>query len=574
MLNPMHNTQFLARLRCSSLQRASFIAMWLALGCTAPQRDLSELMAAGGESQGGAAGSASQLSTAAGGASSSTSAHSSGAATGGSGFQATSATGGLLGTSSYGGANPNGGMSGGGVGGASGGGAANASGGFSAGKTTSPSTGGDSGLGGAAGGSPSSITVAVGGSTLASGGTTLMASGGSSSPLVSGGTSTSGGSSNLLSTASTSTGGGTIDCGGGPTAAVCGTSCVNIATDAQNCRKCGHDCGYGSNCDAGLCAPVQLYKNADPISSLGVDDTSIVFSPAGLKACPATGCVLSPTALTTNVTGHVNPLVNGYFLSYVVIPGSGGGSRDYKLCPETGCTETNSVALFSANGHTGNTINVLGIASSAHNFYFASTLMGASRLEVCSTPGAAGCSSGLRMIFSRTPNLASITTGALVASDSALYFTAKFGTDAGAEELYSCSVSEAACDPTAMNLPYNANTFPRPLAAYGDDLYFLDKPWQNWCIEKCPRTGCPSTPSSVVCQPSSASFTEIAADETGVYWIYGTSIQMCPLSGCVGGPVEVATAEGTPEMLRLNGRSVYWVNTADNTIHRVAKPAL
>jgi hypothetical protein len=47
---------------------------------------------------------------------------------------------------------------------------------------------------------------------------------------------------------------------------------------------------------------------------------------------------------------------------------------------------------------------------------------------------------------------------------------------------------------------------------------------------------------------------------------------MCPIAGCVGGPVEIATSQGTPQMRRLNDKFVYWVNADDYTIHRVAKP--
>jgi hypothetical protein len=62
-------------------------------------------------------------------------------------------------------------------------------------------------------------------------------------------------------------------------------------------------------------------------------------------------------------------------------------------------------------------------------------------------------------------------------------------------------------------------------------------------------------------------------DASGAYWFSGSSIKMCPLTGCVGAPVDVVTGIGAPAMLRLNSAFVYWVNTSNNAIYRVAKPA-
>jgi hypothetical protein len=116
------------------------------------------------------------------------------------------------------------------------------------------------------------------------------------------------------------------------------------------------------------------------------------------------------------------------------------------------------------------------------------------------------------------------------------------------------------------------------MAALGDDLYFFQSDTSTtstpkYRIVKCPNTGCTSSNEVTIGAPLDL-VTDIQVDNTGVYWIAGNSIQACALSGCVGGPIDVATQQNAPSMLRLNTSSVYWVNTGDNTIRRVTKPMM
>jgi hypothetical protein len=158
------------------------------------------------------------------------------------------------------------------------------------------------------------------------------------------------------------------------------------------------------------------------------------------------------------------------------------------------------------------------------------------------------------------------------ASDSAIYFQAAI--DGGTVGLYSYALSSTNGVPVAMDLPSMSATVPRALAAFENDLYFLQETvtsTKTYTVQKCPQTGCTVT-NRVTVAKLSGNISALEVDASGAYWIIGSSIQMCPIAGCVGGPVEIATAQGTPHLLRLNEKFVYWVNDDDNTIHRVAKP--
>jgi len=111
------------------------------------------------------------------------------------------------------------------------------------------SVGGTTTKGGATSGGATSLGgTATGGATTVSSGGVVGTAGGT--------TSTTGG----VATGGSATGGnqgtGGLVCSSGTP---CGSSCVNLQTDASNCGACGHSCRYSaSTCVGGKCQPVTL----------------------------------------------------------------------------------------------------------------------------------------------------------------------------------------------------------------------------------------------------------------------------------------------------------------------------
>lgn len=57
----------------------------------------------------------------------------------------------------------------------------------------------------------------------------------------------------------------------------CGTACVDLATDKDNCGQCGHGC-QGGACTAGKCQPVVVANNLDSTTSIiGIDGQYVYY---------------------------------------------------------------------------------------------------------------------------------------------------------------------------------------------------------------------------------------------------------------------------------------------------------
>ena len=339
---------------------------------------------------------------------------------------------------------------------------------------------------------------------------------------------------------------GTTTCTGGPTVVACGTSCIDIAMSATNCKACGHDCGAGSSCQSGLCQPVVLYTST-AVPQMAVDGAGIYFSnSSGINSCPLTGCALGPMLIAS---GTPLLLAHGYVSTYIPLVPVG---YDLDLCPESGCTAGNEFSVISDN----RSVAVNGLLTSPNNLIFSFNGPPGQLMVVCSAPGPAGCSPAFTLTTGVAPGL-------LAASDAFVYFSAVI--DGGTNTIYSCPTGASNCTPTPMNIVgYNQ------LVAYNNDVYILlpvTGPLQT--IAKCPSTGC-APETTVLTTPQGIG--EFAVDASGVYWTLGANILSCPLTGCVGGPVTVAANQGTPQSLRLSGGFVYYINGTDDTIRRVAEP--
>ncbi len=331
-------------------------------------------------------------------------------------------------------------------------------------------------------------------------------------------------------------------CQGGPTVVDCGTGCVDIASNAQNCRACGHDCGLGSSCQSGVCQPVRLYSGS-AVPDLAVDDAGIYFSAsAGIESCPLTGCALSPTVIAS---GPPLLVANGYVTNYVPLEPVG---ENIDICPVSGCTTTNQIELISDNRE----VSVGALITSPSDFFYPFDGPPGNVVSVCVAPSNGACTSSYFIVMNLAATL-------ITASDSFIYFDSS-------DVVYSCPVTAANCTPTSMSLSGFSQLY-----AYGDDLYVLlpvTGPMQ--VIGKCPSTGCLAGVQTLVSTPEGIG--EFAVDANGIYWTIGANILSCPITGCVGGPVTVATNQAMPEMLRPSNGFLYWVDGTTDTILRVAEP--
>jgi hypothetical protein len=98
-------------------------------------------------------------------------------------------------------------------------------------------------------------------------------------------------------------------------------------------------------------------------------------------------------------------------------------------------------------------------------------------------------------------------------------------------------------------------------------------------IYQCPVGGCPQ---STEFQSSFNPFPDMKVDDSGVYWIDGTTggeLHTCPIAGCSGGVKKLHTAAANAQMTRLwlDASFVYWLEIGPGdagivgTVYRLAK---
>jgi hypothetical protein len=90
----------------------------------------------------------------------------------------------------------------------------------------------------------------------------------------------------------------------------------------------------------------------------------------------------------------------------------------------------------------------------------------------------------------------------------------------------------------------------------------------NGYVKGCPVTGCGAGP--IVYAQGLTNPLGVAVDGASIYFGASGAIYTCPLSGCTSGPT-ILTAAGQPYGVAVDASYVYWVDDADNTVHRVAK---
>jgi hypothetical protein len=303
-----------------------------------------------------------------------------------------------------------------------------------------------------------------------------------------------------------------------------------------------------------MCQPGVVYSAASGrVYQMQVDAQGVYFTEpdgtdvVGIDTCPLSGCTGKPRRIRANVDTDF-AVAAGYVVMAVTVAAP---TLSVQLCPTSGCAATPPVLTSGTRRYA--------FASSASDFYWL-VLFGAQTLTRCVSPTAAGCTS-------------TISPGSTAALPMAMT-----DTDIFVKQL-SAPNDLAHLSPTVSGTPADlgiSGAIITAIAAYGSDAYVLTvAPPPR--ILRCAGAGCP-TPT-LLANPS-ASSTEIAVDDTGIYWLAGDTIQTCPLAGCPpAGSTEIASGLSLPNHLRLQGHFVYWIEVMTYVdggsgwmLRRVAKP--
>lgn len=328
---------------------------------------------------------------------------------------------------------------------------------------------------------------------------------------------------------------------------ICGSSCVDVSMSPTNCGRCGHDCG-GGQCTGGVCQPVAVADAADQLvspSALAVNDNAIFWmEPTRIRACPLPlGCAVAPS-LIADAYERLSALAVTADKLYF------GGCRAcddreyFYECPLSGCPAVSPP--FVTSGY----LQYTNITIGKTHVYWRSDPVHSCSLASCGTTNA----SWGRLGFS--------DIAALITDGDTLFVKGAAGT-----ELKTCPEPTGCAAPATLTGSSEVTASAR---AYVGRFYWLSPGPSTGQVRSCAITACNGGEIFAV---DNYGGTELAVDETGVYWINPTrgTLRHCPLAGCpVAGANTLASNLVDPKQLTLGKGFVYWIQ--GNTILKVAKP--
>jgi hypothetical protein len=332
--------------------------------------------------------------------------------------------------------------------------------------------------------------------------------------------------------------GGSYQCGcGGAAPTRCGSKCVSLPTDADNCGQCGHSC-LGGVCTGGKCEAVQIYKGKDFLPESFTTDGSYIYFK---RSKPGDVIVLARmtkdggqvTDLTSVDEGFERvALVNGilYWARGDVIKGCAAPSCSSPVVipnqPEAHKATANAEHTKLFWGRTGSSPSTIEIMTDASNPVVHGTLPMVTINDMSARGNNAYIYDGDKS-YRASGSGAAVLIGPggfrLMANSSSLFFldTVMAGSDAlAALKKYSLA---------AIGTAQTASEVGRATGALGG-------------------------------------FYGVAVDERDAYWMVGGDMDVsmrllyCPITGCSGTPQELAhTLVSFPDgTMVMDSEAVYW----------------
>jgi hypothetical protein len=351
----------------------------------------------------------------------------------------------------------------------------------------------------------------------------------------------------------------------------------NLATDPANCGRVGRDCGGGA-CVKGACGVVVVQDGIRELGGFAVDSSGVYYTSnpgdfdMRLLRCPPSGCTVQPDQLASGLSNGQAVQLGPDDVFFGAAPIQSTTRNSVYTCPKTGCTAP-PVSLFNSGlmGGAGDDLVAVG------NRWFSS--FGSGILSCRFTRGQPCERSG---IPAAEHVYRSHGTFPLAVDVKYVYFGFSPPVEGDAprhQNLMACPLESDCSAPTLLA----ADLTPAALAAFEGMVYILQKGGEggapNGTLGTCAAGGCgPDGPA--VFARKLAHPTALAVDASGVYWFASDAneIEMCPLSGCGGGPRTVVSDVKGASHLTLSGGSVYWAapvrkegDATWSTLYRIAK---
>jgi hypothetical protein len=345
-------------------------------------------------------------------------------------------------------------------------------------------------------------------------------------------------------------------------ATTCGSTCVDLQTDKNNCGACGHTCEAG--CSGALCTPTVLTSGLGAPHAILVHGTTLYVANHGgvsvqmMSTLDGTGLKnfaasqLFPDRLATDGTSV-------FWTADANVATDPGGSIGFGSIAQTQCAPGYTYCFLARNlpspygiALQGGTIFVTTLDATNNG---PTGCAGAWTSSVLSCPASTGCavtacatSGGPTVLASGQTQLAGI------AADAQNVYWADFG----AHEVRFCPQPTCAGGPKVFAQIAGS---PFDVASDGSRVYFTDRTGGK--LYACPTTGCGGSPTVLASGLDDPALVAVDAKSAYVTLYAGGvpgkgAVARCDLPSCSGGAVTVAAGLHAPYGVALDSSYVYW----------------
>jgi hypothetical protein len=336
---------------------------------------------------------------------------------------------------------------------------------------------------------------------------------------------------------------------GGSTPTKCGSTCVDLQTDGQNCGMCGHSC-LGGTCDAGKCQAAQIYNGSDILpTTLALDSNYLYFKRDkgnGVSVVARTpkggGQIIDLTSLDE---GNERVAVVGgklYWAKDDTLKGCSVPtcSSPFTIMNQTqaalAVTNTEGTQLFWLRRETGNNAFLGDVMTNPSNPTVIGTMDNNPIFLALSAVGSVAYVHADSNVSRASGGTGPVT---VIDSNGASTLTAN-------SRYVFVTSSDGAATPTLVQLRYS-------VAAIGT----------------------PQTPFEAGRYADFSSLYSVQADENNTYWLVGargaTRLLRCSVNGCGASPTELASVPGMPieGWMVIDVDAFYWATS--NGTFRLAR---
>ena len=358
----------------------------------------------------------------------------------------------------------------------------------------------------------------------------------------------------------------------------CGSACVDLTSNKDNCGACGHSC-LGASCTGSKCDAVQVFVGSATdaatagVAGIGVDGSN-VFWITPRPSHPGAQSISQSSTVYECATSGACSVPQIYFQQVAEVDSMiGGGPGVFYLANQSGALverlSTNGIDAGSPVGTTcgkGNPCELgTGIAYPAYLATDGTRVFAGSNADGTHGSGLEATDGGLSYLVLNAASGVGITAVTADATNNFVYSAFTNG------NIYISRGTDTNATPT--NTITSQTVVGQMMVANGKIFWTRPDTGDVVTIPACLGVadcgnGNPAPTTSVFANAPGAF--AITSDSTHAYWSAGSDVYACPLTGCGGSPTKIASGSASIHAIANDAASVYWGDDS-GSIWKVAK---